>query len=124
MGTNVIYLGDLASSVPAFRRARQRTAPAACATSATGPVCAPTPASWVAAAQRRAALRLASTPVADRAAAELPNPPVLPVDQVTAKPVGARTGALRLTGRLIDVCAELERLAQAEALADAMARRA
>ncbi|TXK26877.1 hypothetical protein FVQ98_13205 [Ottowia sp. GY511] len=126
MGTNVIYLGDLASasSVPAFRRARPRAAAAACATSATGPVCAPSPASWAAAAQRRAALRLASAPAADPAGASLPRQSVLPVDQVTAKPVGGRIGALRLTGRLIDVCAELERLAQAEALADAMARRA
>ena len=39
-------------------------------------------------------------------------------------PNPVRPGGLRLTGRLVDVCAELERLAQAEAVADAMALRA
>ena len=122
MGTNVIYLDDLASapSIPAYRRARLRAlGPATdCSARVTA---APAPASWVAAAQRRAALRLAAAPVTARPATTLP---VQPIDQATVPSASGRTGALRLSGRLVDVCAELERLAQAEALADAMARRA
>lgn len=124
MGTNVIYLDDLASapSVPAYRRARLRAlGPATDCSARVTAAPAPAPASWVAAAQRRAALRLAAAPVTARPATTLP---VQPIDQATLPSASGRTGALRLSGRLVDVCAELERLAQAEALADAMARRA
>ena len=70
------------------------------------------------------------------APAETPASPLLttnaPVRSVVGvgvvRPVSApnpsRPGSLRLTGRLVDVCAELERLARAEAVADAMALRA
>ncbi len=137
MGTNVIYLAGLASapsgaaapapsSIPAYRRARQRNQLAsggAPAQSSTRPS-AYSPASWVIAAQRRAAMRLA--------AAELP----LVTPSTSAKldhelrvsipegQTGDRMGRLRLSGRLVDVCAELERLAQAEAATEAMMRRA
>ena len=124
MGTNVIYLEDLASasSIPAFRRARLRALPPP-AEGGPLPAAAPAPASWKAAAQRRAALRLApaAAPRPDHATSRADS--ALPAQRAAVAPAGF-SGPLRLTGRLVDVCAELERLAQAEALADAMARRA
>ena len=125
MGTNVIYLADLASapSIPAYRRARLwATTPAHGASAAAA---APAPASWEAAARRRAAQRLGSTPSAHTGSAAngAASSASANVTSDHAPPL-AQAGRLRLTGRLVDVCAELERLAQAEAVADAMARRA
>jgi hypothetical protein len=125
MGTNVIYLADLFSatpaavSVPAYRRSRLRPE------SAGAPGHASSTASWAAAAQRRATLRPAasvpvqgsSTVISQRHTSQANN---LPFDVTSS----GRVGHLRLSGRLVDVCAELERLAQAEAAAEAMVRRA
>ena len=129
MGTNVIYLADLASangvapSVPAYRRARLR-AVAAASPGSPAPSRPHGPASWVAAAQRRAALRLAPTLTAP--VAQLPQGEcyALPLVGLPDAPATGRVGSLRLSGRLVDVCAELERLAQAEAAAEARVRRA
>lgn len=131
MGTNVIYLADLASapatpaasSVPAYRRARLRLPAAAGAASVPSgrPAEGASPAAWVLAAQKRAALRVAATGATSAEggyqALRVVNLPDMPS-------ASGRIGRLRLSGRLIDVCAELERLAQAEAAADAMMRRA
>ena len=147
MGTNVIYLADLAaaSSLPAYRRARRPApvparasvsvpAPAAMgAPDQPAPAAATPPASWAAAAQRRAALRLArSHPTAAPSTATTLRPAQQPLFALS--PVGADDTAthnaathdaasshhappLRLKGRLADVCAELDRLVQAEAMA-------
>ena len=123
MGTNVFYLTDLLN-VPSYRRTRAQPA----STVAQGP--------WAAMARRRAALPLqpATPPCHD---APAPAEPVLPstatastaaaqvavvrVTRAASSMVGnGASGRLRISGRLIDVCAELERLAAAEAaLADA-----
>ena len=143
VASNVIYLADLPAggSIPAYRRARWRvaapvdTGSSSTAAGSSAAPTAPAPASWVAAAQRRAAQRVGGA-LKPPAPAEMPARPLLatdaPVRSVVGvgvgRPVGAsnpnRPGSLRLTGRLVDVCAELERLARAEAVADAMALRA
>ena len=137
----VIYLADLPAggSIPAYRRARLRVAAPAgnggssTAAGSSAAVTAPAPASWVAAAQRRAAQRVGGA-LKPPAPAETPARPLLTTDAPVRSVVGVgrpvsasnpnRPGSLRLTGRLVDVCAELERLARAEAVADAMALRA
>ena len=145
VASNVIYLADLPAggSIPAYRRARLRVAAPAgnggssTAAGSSAAVTAPAPASWVAAAQRRAAQRVggalkppapAETPARPLLTTDAPVRSVVGVSVGVGRPVSAsnpsRPGSLRLTGRLVDVCAELERLARAEAVADAMALRA
>ena len=140
VSSNVIYLADLpaGASIPAYRRARLRLAPpvrsnpSPIAALSSAAVTAPAPASWVFAAQRRAAQRIgsalkpsatANVPAQSRRAGDAPVRSIGAVGAVSV-PNPVRPGGLRLTGRLVDVCAELERLAQAEAVADAMALRA
>ena len=143
VASNVIYLADLPAggSIPAYRRARLRVAAPAgnggssTAAGSSAAVTAPAPASWVAAAQRRAAQRVGGA-LKPQAPAETPARQLLATDAPVRSVVGvgvgrpvsapnpSRPGSLRLTGRLVDVCAELERLARAEAVADAMALRA
>lgn len=143
VASNVIYLADLPAggSIPAYRRARLRVAAPAgnggssTAAGSSAAVTAPAPASWVAAAQRRAAQRVGGA-LKPQAPAETPARQLLATDAPVRSVVGvgvgrpvsasnpSRPGSLRLTGRLVDVCAEMERLARAEAVADAMALRA
>ena len=128
MGNNVIHLADWA--VPSYRRQRVAAPrPAASASSASG--------AWSEMARQRVAQRqalaqdsgqrtLALVPSAETPPATPPQPHTHAV-RVT-RPVDARhapdaSGRLRISGRLVDVCAELERLATAEAQA-AMHRRA
>ncbi|WP_123812283.1 hypothetical protein [Ottowia oryzae] len=141
VASNVIYLADMPAggSIPAYRRARWRVAApvdTGSSSTAAGSSAAPTalaPASWVAAAQRRAAQRVggapkppapAETPARPLLATDAPVRSVAAVGRAVSAPNPSRPGSLRLTGRLVDVCAELERLARAEAVADAMALRA
>lgn len=137
MGTNIIHLADYL--VPSYRRTRPASAqapqpPASRAApthqlalglsevAATASPPAGDPAtSWQAQAQRRARQRPADQAGATgQQAPGTPSPPhgrvrVLRAHGGTAGPeAGTR---LRISGRLIDVCAELERLAAAEAQA-------
>lgn len=134
MGTNVIYLAGLA--VPSYRRTRTAAARAgATATVAT------IPGTWAEGARQRAAQKQARPASASGAAAN--EQPLAPVDEgaargavnqaaapggqlppvlrvtrlVDAWPAPGCGGRLRLSGRLIDVCTELDRLAAAEAQA-------
>ncbi len=112
MGTNIIQLADYL--VPSYRRPRPARARAAA-------VIQGTPASWSAMAHRRVAERLA------RASNDAAPTGSLHSVRVT-RPSGDAGAALpaarlRISGRLIDVCAELERLAAAETAAES-ARRA
>lgn len=130
MGTNIIHLADFA--VPSYRRART-TAPRSNAGAGTGNT-------WSSQARHRVASR--TRPAAPVCPA--PVQTILPLGpdamgsaprggavRVTlrAQPLAADgtaapgTGPLRISGRLIDVCAELERLAALEA-AQAQPRRA
>ncbi|MDO5692846.1 MAG: hypothetical protein Q4G70_10255 [Pseudomonadota bacterium] len=116
MGTNVIHLSDWA--VPSYRRHRA-------ATSGT----APTDSAWSAMARRRAAQKSADAQAAGQRtlalvppaapAADTPSATGTPTVRVTrlvdARQPAADSGRLRISGRLIDVCAELDRLAAAEA---------
>lgn len=106
MGTNIIQLADYL--VPSYRRARPARSRAASPAA---------PASWSTMAHRRGAERLALACNDGAAPAEL-----APRVRVTrlADESGALLPAarLRISGRLIDVCAELERLAAAEAATD------
>lgn len=108
MGSNIIYLADVrALNVPSYRRLRASGADGAA--KAAG--------SWAAAARERAAASSAATHAA-------PPPSGRPLRTTQLVGSGALPGGgacLRISGRLIDVCAELERLAAAEAMA---ARRA
>ena len=124
MGNKVIHLADWA--VPSYRR--QRSAAARTVASPAG--------GWGDMARQRVAQRhagaqggptsLSLVPSAEAAGAA-PIVTGAPAVRVT-RPVDARhaadaSGRLRISGRLIDVCAELERLAAAEAQA-ALPRRA
>lgn len=106
MGTNIIQLADYL--VPSYRRSRPAGARAA--DSAVS-------ASWAAMAQRRVAERLA------RACNDAATPGG-PAQRVRVTGATDEAGAplpaarLRISGRLVDVCAELERLAAAEAAAE------
>lgn len=132
MGTNVISLAEFAArcGVPSYlrQRAPQTHTPTDAGTSHDRAVAA---SGWAAAARRRAALRNGGTNPA-HAVAEAPprtatfntqrNDVTRPMSACPVTPDLA--GHVRLSGRLIDVCAELERLACAEAFADAATRRA
>lgn len=118
MGTNVIHLADWA--VPSYRRPR-----------ATSTQHAASPErNWSAQARQRAAQKRTAEPTAAQpalslvsrtaASAALPasRPPVLRVTQlVDGHQAGHGPARLRISGRLVDVCAELDRLAAAEAAA-------
>ncbi len=124
MGTNVIHLADWA--VPSYRRNRR---PAHAAST-------PADGSWSAMARRRVAQKHAAEPAAGQ-----PTLALVPAAAAPCTPAAASTptvritrlvdvrqpagdsGRLRISGRLIDVCAELDRLAAAEAQA-ALPRRA
>ena len=100
MGTNVFYLGDQLR-VPSYRRTRAR------------PTGAVTQGPWVAMARRRAALPLAPAGDACNDAPTRPAPAVR-VSRSGSGLAADGAGRLRISGRLVDVCAELERLAAAE----------
>ncbi|HOB66198.1 hypothetical protein [Ottowia sp.] len=119
MGTNVIQLADWA--VPSYRRPRGSTPQTAAGT-------------WADLARHRVAQRHATeqasaqrslllVPAAAACAANASVPAgKAPATVRVTRPVDARhapeaSGRLRISGRLIDVCAELERLAAAEAQA-------
>ena len=125
MGTNVIHLADWA--VPSYRRHR-----GAATQGSTPPDSA-----WSAMARRRVAQRRAAEQAAGQRTLALVPPAAAPANAPAAasapavrvtplvdvrQPAGD-SGRLRISGRLIDVCAELERLAAAEAQA-ALPRRA
>lgn len=109
MGSNVIYLADVRTlSVPTYRRLRTLSPISAQAATGSG---------WTAAARKRAA-----THSTQAHAAEPGQDWPLRVTQLCGPEPSSDGGArLRISGRLIDVCTELERLAAAEAMA---ARRA
>ena len=116
MGTNVIHLADWA--VPSYRRHR-----GAATQGSTPPDSA-----WSAMARRRVAQRraadqaagqrtLALVPAAETAGAPATGTPAVRVTHlVDARQPAGDSGRLRMSGRLIDVCAELDRLAAREAL--------
>ncbi|MDO5624040.1 MAG: hypothetical protein Q4G71_05075 [Pseudomonadota bacterium] len=126
MGTNVIYLAD---RVPSYRRARahRATLPAADLHASAGSAANTSAANgtWARLARERVVAREAArqtpllhtpAPSSTHAGATSRPTPALRVTRVaepTAVPGGV--GRLRISGRLIDVCAELERLAAAEA---------
>ncbi|MBP7531826.1 MAG: hypothetical protein KA775_08395, partial [Ottowia sp.] len=95
----------------------------------------PPDSAWSAMARRRVAQRraaeqaagqrtLALVPAAETAGAPATGTPAVRVTHlVDARQPAGDSGRLRISGRLIDVCAELERLAAAEAQA-ALPRRA
>lgn len=109
MGSNVIHLADWA--VPSYRRPRRKAATADAARLDSA---------WRALARQRGVQQsLAGLPAsapqpgaADTAPAS--RPPALRVTRLVdaRQPDGGR---LRISGRLIDVCAELDRLAAVEA---------
>ncbi len=125
MGNNVIHLADWA--VPSYRR--QRSAAPQSTTAAPG--------TWSQMARQRAAHRQSLAHVDNARTLSLvptteatpPQPGLTDTPLVrVARPVGTghapdSSGRLRISGRLVDVCAELERLAAVEAQA-AMSRRA
>ena len=133
MGTNVIHLADWA--VPSYRRNR--------AAAAAPRAAVPADRSWSALARQRAVQRHAAdlasvdpralalaAPAADTAAPAAVSahdafgPRAVRVTHLQdARPAPGASGRLRISGRLIDVCAELDRLAAAEAQA-ALPRRA
>lgn len=104
MGTNVIQLADYL--VPSYRRPRhERTLAGHRPSGLSG--------SWSAMARERAAAKhLASVREPDPAAGTTPG--VRVTHLVGGGPASPRA-RLRISGRLIDVCAELDRLAAAEA---------
>lgn len=130
MGTNVIYLAD---RVPSYRRSRPHASqPPSAAVPGDRPVPAPQPGGWAALARERAAQRRTLQPgamqpgathlgmaLAAGGAGRTPAAPAAPALRVTcvAEDLGAGRclGRVRISGRLIDVCAELDRLAAAEA---------
>ena len=135
MGTNIIHLADFA--VPSYRRARapalRLVNPGAAAPQGDGH----TDGLWSTMARRRAAQKLRAVPRGEALAAVGPvsagacvqaRPQGGPVrvspspdaGGVTGSPSARAAGRLRISGRLIDVCAELERLAAAETAALAM----
>jgi len=84
---------------------------------------------WASLARRRAALRLVESPCATALSAH-PSQPLLPPQPlrvmrlVEAGQAPGTAGRLRLSGRLADVCAELDRMAAAESGAGSHALRA
>ena len=106
MGTNVIQLADY--RIPSYRRPRH-------------PAQAGADAGWSSQARRRAARTLAAvaaphaTPPTSVAAPRIGPAPVLRVTQLSDPSTPDAPARLRISGRLIDVCAELDRLAAAEA---------
>lgn len=86
--------------------------------------------SWAVAAKRRAALRLVDPTVerprsmAPSSGAAAPAPVVRVMQLVEAGQLPGTTGRIRLSGRLSDVCAELERMAAAESRSSGRALRA
>ena len=113
MGTNVIQLADYL--VPSYRRPRAVRQPTAASAAAPLP--------WSAMARARVA-RQCATACNDHDA-----PPIaagkVRVARAADAPDTPDAGArLRISGRLIDVCAELERLAAIEAAGSSLPRRA
>jgi hypothetical protein len=114
MGSNIIHLSDFA--VPSYRRTRAAGVHTTQALAA-GPDGG---SAWANMARQRAAQKWQVTPerngalTASTTDSEASNAAVLPLHakRVAAAPCA---GAVRLSGRLADVCAELERLAAAEA---------
>lgn len=108
MGTNVIQLADY--RIPSYRRPRH-------------PAQAGADTGWSSQARRRAARTLAAvaaphahaTPPTSVAAPRIGPAPVLRVTQLSDPSTPDAPARLRISGRLIDVCAELDRLAAAEA---------
>lgn len=105
MGSNVIYLADVRTlNAPSASRPRSQLQSGGAVTAGCG---------WIAAAHERAAAYQAATPIA-MPSQDRP----LRVTQLHGPESSPDGGArLRISGRLIDVCAELERLAAAEAMA-------
>lgn len=108
MGTNIIQLADY--RIPSYRRARRATPER-------------TETGWASQARRRAERATTGTAAPCNLVA-LPTPaaaphnrpaPVLRVTQLRNPGTPDAPARLRISGRLIDVCAELERLAAAEA---------
>ncbi len=99
-----------AFTVPSFRR-RTASSPTQAASSGE---------QWAHAARRRAALRLvessfpASLPTSATCRPPLPAQPLRVMRLVEAGQAPGTAGRLRLSGRLADVCAELDRMAAAE----------
>jgi hypothetical protein len=116
MGSNIIHLSDFA--VPSYRRTRAAGVHTTQALAA-GPD-GGSGSAWASMARQRAAQKWQVTPerngalTAPTADSEASNAAVLPLHakRVATTPCA---GAVRLSGRLADVCAELERLAAAEA---------
>ncbi len=108
-----------AYAIPSFRR---RPASSLAPAGASGE-------NWGISARRRAALRLVEPPDADSPAAHLPQPPTPPqplrvMRLIEAGQAPGVAGRLRLSGRMADVCAELDRMAAAESSVGTHARRA
>ncbi|MFV0681282.1 hypothetical protein [Ottowia sp.] len=99
MGSNIIHLVDYA--VPSYRRTR------APAVSQIVAAAQPPHNTWTDMARHRAAQKLRLVMPADQANTQNP--------ALAITPAIPSAGHLRLSGRLADVCAELERLAAAEA---------
>ena len=120
MGSNIIHLSDFA--VPSYRRTRAAGVHTtqALATGPEGDSGIGSGSAWASMARQRAAQKWQVTPerngalTAPTADSEASNAAVLPLHakRVATTPCA---GAVRLSGRLADVCAELERLAAAEA---------
>ena len=106
--SNVVHLADHA--VPSYRRARPALARPGSAPSHGG--------TWGAMARQRATERMAGASNDVAALAPVAAVRVTRVSEPVQMPGAA--GRLRISGRLIDVCAELERLAEAEARAAAL----
>lgn len=114
MGTNVIQLADYL--VPSYRRPRA-VRPSAAASGA-----APLP--WSALARARVA-RQRATACSDHDTAPIGAAGQVRVVRAAQAPDAPDAGTrLRISGRLIDVCAELDRLAAIEVAASSLPRRA
>ncbi len=116
MGSNIIQLRN--HTVPSYQRPRTPAARAAQAPAAN-PAESGRP-SWTTMARQRAAQKWGAR-LEHGAHAEVPSAAPMANDGAAQPPWPVRAatmpnaGAVRLSGRLADVCAELERLAAAEA---------
>ncbi len=123
MGTNIIQIADYL--VPSYRRTHRLAG--AAASGSPDPATPPPGDAAAALARRRVARPTATVGHQSPAPATPLRPELVPVVRTAHSSetrIRGHSGRLRISGRLSDVCAELERLAAAEAATAAQPRRA